>query len=88
MHQLVEIADTRDRHLVRQFRSPLRRPIVVKAGQPQAHLGRCFNVPGELNAQLVHAADRIAPRIEAAGPQPLLNLSQHDAGRSHRGRRA
>ena len=58
----------------------LGRPIVVEAGQPQTHLRSALDVAGQLDAQLVHAADGVAPRVEAASPQPLLNLSQHDAG--------
>ena len=57
--QLVEVADA-VAELGRQIGGALRRAIVVEAGEPQAHLRRPLDVPGQLNAQLVHAADRIA----------------------------
>ena len=64
----------------------IQRAVIVKAGEPQTHFRRTFDVSSQLNPQFIHAADSVAANVETAGPQPLLGLPQNNACTYHRGR--
>jgi hypothetical protein len=86
LHEFFEVADAAA-NVGGQFGRAVLRAIVVETCESQAHLRRPLDIPRELNAEFVDAADCVAADVEAVGSQSLLNFAEDDASSDHGGRR-